>query len=113
MKKNILAVFYAVPFAYAAMAVDFIKGSILSYVLMMVFLSLLSRFFFIRKKLLVPALGNAASFIASFLCAVKIPLEERWYGFFKPLTPVGMIIFLTFISLIVQLIVLIAIRKKE
>ena len=113
MKKFIIAIFYALPFAYFAMAVDYIKGSILSYVLMMVCLSFLTCLFFKQKKLKIAILGNVVSFLMSYVCVIKFPLSGHWDCFFKPFTTEGMVIFLTVISLLIQLAAVAAVKGKN
>lgn len=113
MKKTIAAIFYAVPFAYLAMAVDYIKGSILSYVLMMVCLSFLTCLFFKRRKLWIAVLGNVISFLSSYICVLNFPVSENWGFFFKPFLPDTMVIFLTVVSLFIQLASVAAVKAKN
>ena len=46
--------------------------------------------------------GNIASGIISFYFISEMALNERWGGYFKPLTPYQLLLFVTMLNLIPQ-----------
>lgn len=102
---GILIVFlYCFPFVYFSMYQDFANHSMLGYLVMIVATSLLAFVgtFFSNPIFLV--IGNILSLIISYYFLGEMSGNERWGGYFKPLSPNQLLILVSFLNLIPQLI---------
>ncbi|WP_274310358.1 hypothetical protein [Solibacillus daqui] len=89
MKKSIgfiVSVVYAYPFVFFAMYMDFIKGSLWGYLIMIAGTSILAVIgkLIMQKKLII--LGNLISYFSSIYFVYSMQTLEGWDGYFKPLT---------------------------
>ncbi|MBU3175250.1 hypothetical protein KPL47_02590 [Clostridium estertheticum] len=109
--RLLLLVLFSFPYVYFSMYQDLINSSMIGYGLMIVVLIFL---IFICKKthnLLVGALGNILSFIASYLM-VTYSTDEKWSYYFKPFTSVGLLIFVSIAIIILQVVVVGIIKSR-
>ena len=112
-RKFLIFVLYLLPYAYMAMVIDILKGSILSYVLMMLIMGALMLLSVRTGNVKTAVLGNILSFGISYLSAANFPQGgEAWAWFFKPFTPSQMVTFLYIVSFVIQLIIYLAKKKK-
>lgn len=93
---------YCFPFVYFSMHQDFANGSMLGYLIMIVATSLLAFFGKLYSNSIPLIFGNLVSGIISFYFISEMAGNERWGGYFKPLTPYQLLIFVTFLNLIPQ-----------
>ena len=80
---------------------DFANRSMLGYLIMIVVtsLSLFGKLFNNSISLII---GNILSIIISFYFINEMTGNERWGGYFKPLTPYQLLILVSFLNLIPQ-----------
>jgi len=108
MKKialNVLIIsLYSFPFVYFSMNQDFETGSIIGYVMMIIFTSTVAFFGKLTKNTLAIFIGNISSAIISFYFITQIASNHSWDEFFKPLTPFQLFILISFLNMIPQLI---------
>ncbi|MDM5358353.1 hypothetical protein ABIE66_002099 [Peribacillus sp. B2I2] len=97
---------YCFPFVYFSMYQDFANSSMFGYLIMIVATSLLAFFGRIFGNSIPFIIGNIVSGIVSFYFISEMAGNERWGGYFKPLTPNQLLIFVSFLNLIPQLLVM-------
>ena len=110
----LIACLYCFPFVYFSMHQDFVNGSMFGYLIMIVVTSLLA---FLGKRfsnLIFLIIGNILSVIISFYFISEMTGNERWGGYFKPLSPYQLLILVSFLNLIPQfLTIMIADKRKN
>jgi len=106
MRKIVIGILivclYCFPFVYFSMHQDFANGSMLGYLFMIVVTSLLTFFGKLLSKSFFLIIGNILSVIISFYFIREMTGNERWGGYFKPLTPYQLLILVSFLNLIPQ-----------
>lgn len=120
MRKLIVSILivclYCFPFVYFSMYQDFANGSMIGYVIMVIGTSILafsSTFFSNTIPLII---GNILSIIISyyFLYKMEIDLGVSWHrGYFKPFTPYQLLLFVSFLNVIPQFLVMIFVNKYK
>lgn len=115
MKKYIIRILilliYGTPFVFISMYLDYTQRSMLGYLLMIsayIFLSCINKF---NNNKYIIFLGNIISFVLSYLLADIIP-RDGWDGYFKPFWHNDFVIFITILSILLQLFLKILIKKK-
>lgn len=104
---------YAVPYPFLAMWEDAAFGTLWCYGGMILALTLLGRYA-IRKGLhWVMLAGNGLSLLLSLLCALPFLDTVRWSWYFKPFSPVQMLLFLMTVTVLLELTVLWRKKKRE
>ncbi|MDM5213815.1 hypothetical protein QUF94_20665 [Peribacillus sp. NJ4] len=93
---------YCFPFVYFSMHQDFANRSMLGYLIMIVVTSLLAFFGKLFNNSISLIIGNILSVIISFYFISDMTGNERWGGYFKPLTPYQLLILVSFLNLIPQ-----------
>ncbi|MEX6701762.1 hypothetical protein ABS315_19400 [Peribacillus frigoritolerans] len=93
---------YCFPFVYFSMHQDFANRSMLGYLIMIVVTSLLAFFGKLFNNSIALIIGNILSVIISFYFINEMTGNERWGGYFKPLTPYQLLILVSFLNLIPQ-----------
>lgn len=94
---------YCFPFVYFSMHQDFANRSMLGYLIMIVVTSLLAFFGkLVSNSSIFLIIGNILSVIISFYFISEMTGNERWGGYFKPLTPYQLLILVSFLNLIPQ-----------
>ena len=110
----LIACLYCFPFVYFSMHQDFVNGSMFGYLIMIVVTSLLA---FLGKRfsnLIFLIIGNILSVTISFYFISEMTGNERWGGYFKPLSPHQLLILVSFLNLIPQfLTIMFANRHKN
>ncbi|MFD0870951.1 hypothetical protein [Paenibacillus residui] len=102
---GILIVFlYCFPFVYFSMYQDFANHSMLGYLVMIVATSLLAFVGTLFSNPIFLVIGNILSLIISYYFLGEMSGNERWGGYFKPLSPNQLLILVSFLNLIPQLI---------
>lgn len=115
---NILIVcLYGFPFGYFSMHQDYSHESLIGYIIMVVgmsFLALCSKYF---SNIMPFIIGNLVSVIMSFyfLYRLEVTAGPIWSdGYFKPLTPHQLLLFISLLNLIPQYFAMkLADRKKK
>ncbi|MFJ7640063.1 hypothetical protein [Peribacillus sp. NPDC097225] len=93
---------YCFPFVYFSMYQDFNNRSMLGYLLMIVTTSILAFFGKLYSNSIPIISGNTVSAIISFYFISEMAGNEHWGGYFKPLTPYQLLIFVALVNLIPQ-----------
>ncbi|TAN65025.1 hypothetical protein WS9_013020 [Paraclostridium sordellii 8483] len=115
MKKYIINIFillvYGTPFVFISMYLDYTQRSMLGYLFMVssyIFLSCIPK---LNNNKYIFFLGNLISFLLSFLLSNKIT-SGGWGGYFKPFYPSDFVIFITILSILLQLFLKNLVNKK-
>lgn len=94
MTKWMLLLAYAIPYPFLAMWEDAAFGTLWCYVGMVLVLVLLGRFSIRAGLGRVMFAGNGLSFLLSLFC-VQLFQTEKWSWYFKPLSPVQLLVLLS------------------
>ncbi|WP_269915691.1 hypothetical protein [Psychrobacillus psychrodurans] len=93
---------------------DFSNRSMLGYLFMIVATSLFAFFGKLFSNSISLIIGNILSVIISFYFISEMTGNERWGGYFKPLTPYQLLILISFLNSIPQFFALkLANRHKK
>ncbi|ALC87795.1 hypothetical protein AM499_19785 [Bacillus sp. FJAT-22090] len=98
----LIAILYCFPFVYFSIYQDFANRSMLGYLIMIVVTSLLAFFGKFFSNSIPFIIGNILSVITSFYFIHEMTGNERWNGYFKPLTPYQLLMLVSFLNLIPQ-----------
>ena len=110
----LIVLLYCFPFVYFSMLQDFVNRSMLGYLVMIVATSILGYFCKLFSNSIFLIIGNILSAIISYYYIVEMAGNERWGGYFKPLTPDQLLIFVTFLNIIPQFLAIkIAIKYRN
>lgn len=102
---NILIIcLYCFPFVYFSMYKDFENGSMIGYLMMIILTSIIAFIGKFSYNTLALIVGNIVSAMISYYFISQMTGNERWEGYFKPLTASQLLIVVTFLNLIPQLI---------
>ncbi|TQR19464.1 hypothetical protein FG384_12520 [Psychrobacillus vulpis] len=93
---------YCFPFVYFSMYQDFISGSMMGYIMMVIITSLVAFFSRFSNNISAIIIGNIVSTIISYYCMRNMIDNERWGGYFKPLTPTHLLYLISLLNLIPQ-----------
>lgn len=98
----VLVILFCFPFVYFSMYQDFANRSMTGYLIMIIVTSLLA---FVCKRFsnsIYVIVGNIFSVMISFYFISEMIGNERWNGYFKPLTPNQLLILVSLLNLIPQ-----------
>lgn len=98
----LLVILYCFPFVYFSMYQDFANGSMRGYVVMIVVTVFLAYFGKAFSHTLFLIIGNLLSVIISFYFISEMAGNERWEGYFKPISPYQLLILVSLLNLIPQ-----------
>lgn len=101
--KFVLLAAYALPYPFLALWEDAAFGTLWCYGGMILVLTLLGRFAIRRKLYCVMFAGNSLSLLLSVLCT-KLFQAEKWLWYFKPLSPVQMVLVLIGVTFFLELL---------
>ena len=104
-KKALLFLAYALPYPFLAMWEDATFGTAWCYGLSILLLILLCRISIKRKLTKTMLAGNALSLLLSLLL-VSLFRTEKWLWYFTPFTPLQMPLFLTALTVLLELFAL-------
>ncbi len=80
---------------------------------MIIGFGILCRTAIITHNIIILIIGNILSFVSSyFLILRKLPSEE-WSWYFKPFTPVGLLVLITIVSFIIQIASIIIVKARK
>ncbi|API88990.1 hypothetical protein BKP56_06855 [Marinilactibacillus sp. 15R] len=106
----LLLLAYSVPFAFLAMNGDLRSHTMMYYGFMTVSLILLSLITAKKSNVRIIVFGNILSFLSSYIFILLTDiLQDQWY--FAPFSAVGLLIFLTILSLLLQFIIALLARN--
>lgn len=115
MKKHTISILilliYGTPFVFISMYLDYTQRSMLGYLLMISAYIFLSCTHIFNNNKFIIFLGNIISFALSYSLANIIP-SDGWYGYFKPFWHNDFVIFVTILSILIQLFLKILVKKK-
>jgi hypothetical protein len=110
--RGLLLVGYCVPFAFLSMYGDVTYDTMLLYGFLTAGFSGLCFGVIKSKQLIVAILGNALSFIASYICVQQFHTDE-WGWYFKPFTASGLLVVISAIAALVQLLFVYKSYRKQ
>ena len=114
--KNALAIVamlgYACPFVYGAMFIDYSSWSMAGYAIMLVVTPVLAVISSKAWGVKAVVFGNMLTFIVSYYFVGRIEDVARWGGYFTPLTPVQLLVFVSVCITLFQLVVVKLTTKK-
>ncbi len=113
--KFLMLMAYCIPYVYIAMNGDATSGTMIFYGFMIIGFGILCRTAIRTHNTIILIIGNSLSFISSyFLILRKLPSEE-WSCYFKPFTPVGLLVLITIVSFMIQIasIIIVKVRKAS
>ena len=117
MRKIVIGILivclYCFPFVYFSMHQDFANRSMLGYFTMIVVTSLLAFFCRYSSNSIPFIIGNILSFITSFYFISEMTGNERWGGYFKPLTSYQLLILVSILNLIPQFLAFKLVKKYK
>lgn len=111
-KMILLLIGYCVPFSFLAMYGDVTFGSMWLYVLLVLGYGLLCWLSIRFRSLSTLLLGNVISGGISAGCVAAFQ-TEKWSWYFKPFTPMTMVILISVVAFVVQLTIWLAINRKQ
>ncbi|GAA0102848.1 hypothetical protein UT300012_35630 [Paraclostridium bifermentans] len=115
MKKHTISILilliYGTPFVFISMYLDYTQRSMLGYLLMISAYIFLSCTHIFNNNKFIIFLGNIISFALSYSLANIIP-SDGWDGYFKPFWHNDFVIFVTILSILIQLFLKILVKKK-
>lgn len=100
--RGLLLIGYCIPFAFLSMYGDATYGTMLLYALMIAGLSILCSGVIKSKQFAVVIFGNMLSFIISYIFVQEF-YTDKWGWYFKPFTANGLLIVISFFTILVQL----------
>jgi hypothetical protein len=117
MKKTVITLLLicllSFPYVFFAMYLDFSKGSMLGYGIMVgmsLILGYTTRF---SAALPVLVIGNLLSFTISYYLNTSMAGSEKWGWYFKPLTSQQLLILVSILNLIPQIIGIKSFRNSK
>ena len=117
MKKNglvriLLLIGYCVPYALLSINGDATSGTMLFYGVMVVAFALLCWGSIKTNNMAIVFIGNALSFVSSYIIAMFGDLEAMaWY--FKPFTTQSLLIVISIVATVIQAIVIVVCKAKK
>ncbi|MGL4336453.1 MAG: hypothetical protein ACRCST_06110 [Turicibacter sp.] len=103
MIRVLILVTGSVPYVYLAMNDDASNRSMIFYGAMVISLSALTLVSIKTKNIAIHIVGNLISFIISYFLVISHQ-TEKWSGYFKPFSAIGMVVFISCIVWIIQII---------
>ncbi|WP_440897594.1 hypothetical protein ACS127_06420 [Amphibacillus sp. Q70] len=99
--KILMLLAYCVPYVYLAMRGDYNSGTMMFYGLMIVCLGLLLWLAIKTKNVSVLIVGNVLTFSSSYFFILQNQKDD-WWTYFKPFSPIGLLVSITIIILVIQ-----------
>ncbi len=118
MKKSLmiriaLLIAYCTPFAFLSVNGDATSGTMIFYGVMIISFAMLCCGIIKTNNILILYVGNALSFISSYLTAKFSGLEPMGH-YFKPFTAHSLIVVISIIAIVIQMIIVQScVLKKE
>ncbi|WP_280770827.1 hypothetical protein [Salipaludibacillus daqingensis] len=107
MKKIVLTIFIisllSFPFVYFSMQQDFENGSMIGYMMMIIFMAMIAFFGKLSNVTVAIIIGNMISALLSFYLIADMTTNSQWEDYFKPLTPMQLFILVSILNIIPQL----------
>lgn len=100
--RRLMLLFYCIPFVFLAMYGDALSGSMMFYGVMLAGFSLLCGIAFMTNNTNVLITGNLFSFFSSAIFTLIYLPGSEWNWYFKPLTPILLLILITAILFSIQ-----------
>lgn len=100
--RRLMLLFYCIPFVFLAMYGDALSGSMMFYGVMLAGFSLLCGIAFMTNNTNVLITGNLFSFFSSAIFTLIYLPGSEWNWYFKPLTPMFLLILITTISVLIH-----------
>ena len=110
--KLLMLMAYCIPYGYLAMKGDASSGTIIFYGFMIIGFGILCRIAIRTHNTLILVIGNILSFISSYLFTLR-KLPEEWNWYFKPFTPIGLLILITIVSFIIQIVSINIVKARK
>lgn len=110
--KFLMLMAYCIPYGYLAMKGDATSGTMIFYGFMIIGFGILCRTAIRTHNTIILIIGNILSFISSYLFTLR-NLPEEWSWYFKPFTPVGLLVLITIVSFIIQIASIIIVKARK
>ena len=98
----LIVIFYCFPFVYFSMYQDYVYGSMLGHLIMIITTSLLAFFGCLFSNSISLIIGNILSLVISYYFIGEMGRREDWGYYFKPLSPSQLLFLVSFLNLIPQ-----------
>ena len=110
--KVLMLLLYSIPYGYLAMKGDANSGTMIFYGLMIVGFGILCRTAIRTNNTIILIIGNILSFILSYILTSRYLPSEEWSWYFKPTTPIVLLLLITIVSFIIQIIFIFNFNKR-
>ena len=110
--KFLMLMAYCIPYGYLAINGDATSGTMIFYGFMIIGFGILCGTAIRTHNTIILIAGNILSFISSYLFTLR-NLPEEWGRYFKPFTPVGLLVLITIISFIIQIASIIIVKARK
>lgn len=110
--KALMLLAYCIPYGYLSMQGDFNSGTMIFYGFMIVSLGILLRVAIKTKNTIVLVIGNVLSFISSYIFISQNQTGD-WASYFKPFSPLDLLILITMVAFLIQQLFIFTARKKR
>lgn len=111
--KVLMLLVYSVPYVYLAMKGDATSGTMIFYGFMILCFGILCRTVIKTNNPIILIIGNILSFISSYLFTSRNLPSEEWSWYFKPTTPIGLLLIITIVSFIIQILFIFNFNKNK
>lgn len=113
LMRILILLAYSIPYGYLAMNGDATSGTMIFYGLMIMGFSLLYKVIVKTREISLLIIGNILSFITSYFFTLRNLSSKEWSSYFKPFTPLGLLVLISIISFIIQILLAYQSRKNE
>lgn len=111
--KFLMLMAYCIPYGYLAMNGDATSGTMIFYGFMIAGFGTLCRTAIRTHNTIILIIGNILSFISSYFFILRKLQSEVWSWYFKPFTPVGLLVLITIVSFIIQIASIIIVKARK
>lgn len=101
--KFLMLMAYCIPYGYLAMNGDATSGTMIFYGFMIAGFGILCGTAIRTNNTIILIIGNILSFISSYFFILRKLQSEVWSWYFKPFTPMGLLVLITIVSFIIQI----------
>lgn len=113
VKALSLLIYACYPFVYISMYLDFTKGTMLGYLIMVIGTSILAYFTTLSDTKYTVSIGNSLSLAVSYLWIHHMDTTTDWGYYFAPVSTNQLLVLVTLLNMIPQLIVMHYVTKSK
>ena len=111
--KFLILLAYFIPYGYLAMKGDATSGTMVYYGLLIAGFGILCGTAIRTNNIIILIIGNILSFASSYLFILRKLPSEEWSWYFKPFTPVGLLVLITIVSSLIQIAFIITVKIRK